>query len=360
MHRTGYTSPPDTEEAWVHALRCLTSDYPDDEPWCLAVPEWAKPAFLQPSVPDGVTLPSALATPDELDLLITSRNHDLKQTVARHAEPQDWVFALVSLQTGEGYGGAGNQGIARMNGGSSSRPFLGLAPRDGLSSRATAIRPGAHLKRDMSVLLQTRTAQLERYSHLGYPETGGLGLVWLAPWREGEQLQLSELDIWFIEVCRRLRLCAKPDGLTGWKGISKATRINAKHLSGALGDPWAPVHRTENKSFTLADNDFDYRKLTDLLLSGTWEIPLLARPASSERDSDGQVLIAEALHKLAQEQIDDVLVFDRAIRGALAVTAARGDAEARKKEHYASAAEACAKFDRAVDGIFFGHLWARF
>jgi CRISPR system Cascade subunit CasA len=115
----------------------------------------------------------------------------------------------------------------------------------------TAVRPGAHFRRDVHVLLQTRTAQLERYGYLGYRETSQLGLTWVAKWPEGEQLQLNEIDIWFIEVCRRVRLQANPDGLTGWKGNSKATRISAKHLNGALGDPWAPVHKTDNKSFTL-------------------------------------------------------------------------------------------------------------
>ena len=46
-------------------------------------------------------------------MLITSRNHDLKQEWwPRGASGEDWIFALVSLQTAEGYGGAGNQGIS--------------------------------------------------------------------------------------------------------------------------------------------------------------------------------------------------------------------------------------------------------
>lgn len=94
-------------------------------PWALSGPD-DKPAFMQPPAPKGLNW-TPVATPDALDLLITSRNHDLKQQIARHAEPQDWVFALVSLQTSEGYGGAGNNGIARMNGGSSSRPLLGIS-----------------------------------------------------------------------------------------------------------------------------------------------------------------------------------------------------------------------------------------
>ena len=106
------------------------ASFPDDEPWRLVVDDRSKPAFLQPPVPKDVTLNKDVATPDALDLLITARNHDLKQAIARRADPEDWIFALVSLQTGEGYGGGsgGYQGIARMNGGWSSRPMMALAP----------------------------------------------------------------------------------------------------------------------------------------------------------------------------------------------------------------------------------------
>ena len=47
-------------------------------------------------------------------------------------------------------------------------------------------------------------------------------------------------------------------------------------MNGALGDPFAPVIKDGAKSFTLAGRDFDYRTLTDLLLSGDWTLPVLA------------------------------------------------------------------------------------
>ena len=86
------------ESAWRDLLRALTPEFPNDEPWRLVVDDWRKPAFLQPPVPVGVALKDEVETPDALDLLITARNHDLKQTVARRAAPEDWIFALVSLQ----------------------------------------------------------------------------------------------------------------------------------------------------------------------------------------------------------------------------------------------------------------------
>jgi CRISPR system Cascade subunit CasA len=94
----GQDDPLLDEPAWRDLLLALTSG--DAEPWALIGPE-DKSAFLQPAAPEGLNW-TDVTTPDALDLLITSRNHDLKQQIARAAEPEDWVFALVSLQTSEG------------------------------------------------------------------------------------------------------------------------------------------------------------------------------------------------------------------------------------------------------------------
>ena len=376
------------ESAWLAALRDLTPGFAEDEPWHLVVNDRTRPAFLQPPVPEGVTLKNPVPTPDALDLLITSKNHDLKQSIAQQAEPEDWLFALVSLQTGEGYGGAGNQGIARMNGGSSSRPMLTLAPLPAGTDKTITPRPGARFRRDVTVLLETRESESERYDF--YAENG-IGLAWLSRWAEGDQLQVKDIDLWFIEVCRRVRLTMVGGVMSGRKGTSNATRINAKHMNGALGDPFAPVHKIENKNFTLAGRDFDYRTLTELMLSGDWDMPLLARSARCDGEGETMALVAEALargnsktegfksrilpisgtvsralgarreqlHELAMAQAETIAVFDKAIGAGLALVAARGDRGTLKKDHYAYAGEAKNGFDRAVDGIFFDYLWDR-
>src|ERR1700722_11138647 len=94
----------DMDEArWRERLRWLTAHWPDDSPWCLVAP-LDRPALLQPPVPEGSLVSfNTIATPDELDILITSKNHDLKSSVASRGQPEDWFFALLSLQTQEGY-----------------------------------------------------------------------------------------------------------------------------------------------------------------------------------------------------------------------------------------------------------------
>jgi CRISPR system Cascade subunit CasA len=393
LHWAGSTQLPDSEEAWAQLLRGLTPKFPDDEPWCLVVEDQSKPAFLQPPVPADMEL-KRVPTPDALDLLITSKNHDLKQVVAQQAEAQDWIYALVSLQTSEGFGGAGNYGIVRMNGGSSSRPMLGLAPMPPNGGKINTPRPGTWFRRDVSVLLATREEEQEVYSHLGYQPSHGLGLTWLVAWKDDEQIALQDLDIWFVEVCRRIRFSMEDDRLVVQRGTSKAARIAGKHINGAVGDPWAPIELKDNKSLTLSEGDFDYNLLVKLLFSGDYRLPVLARPSTLETMGQSLALVAQALsrgnsktfgfkcrtlplggkisralgpkrkelHELAQKQIDEIKRFDQALRNGLVLVASGGQTEKDKirKEHYELTKEARTRFDRAADTMFFEHLWRRF
>ena len=361
---------------WESGLRGLTSEHVDDAPWRLVVEERAKPAFLQPPDPGGLIW-STLTTPDALDLLITSRNHDLKQTVAEQASPEDWVFALVSLQTSEGYGGRGNYGIARMNGGSSSRPMLGLAPaNDGDIS----VDPSKWWARDVRRLLAAG-----RESGIGV--VGGPALIWCLNWPEGRQLDPCDLDPWFIEICRRVRLKRAGGALSAIQSNSKTSRTDAKSFKGNLGDPWAPIHRTEGKSFTLGGGDFDYTKLRELLFSGDWSVPLLAQPGQDE--GNDMLLVAEALSRgnsktegfksrivpvpgrvvpllssptvatFSKAQMDEIGVFDAALRDAVALMAAGGNRDEIKRSHFQRSGPARKRFDRKADRLFFPNLWKR-
>ncbi len=374
LDRAGRLELPEEEEDWQALLRRLTADHPDDAPWCLVGAERGKPAFMQPPDPSGLKW-SPVATPDALDMLITSRNHDLKAAVAMDAEPEDWLFALVSLQTGEGYGGAGNHGIARMNGGSSSRPMLALAPA---AATGDVPDPSGWWARDVRRLLQLRA---DGAAH-GPCTPDGDALLWLKPWTEGQQLDLTTLDPWFIEICRRVRLTSKG----AERATSKAARIDAKLFKGAIDDPWAPVHRTQNKSLTLGEGDFTYHRLCDLLLDGDWVVPDLAKKGAE--DQGDMVLVAAALSRgnsktdgwktrtvpvpkatvpglfkpktvdLSKAQREEIAKVDHALRDGLAVMAARGEWSDFGRK-YARAATARSVFDRRVDALFFPALWDR-
>ncbi|MCY3763495.1 MAG: CRISPR-associated protein Cse1 [Gemmatimonadetes bacterium] len=370
---------PDNAADWTADLRKLTPDYPDDAPWQLFVKERDKPAFLQPPDPGGLKW-ATVETPDALDLLITARNHDLKQTVAKQANVDDWLFALVSLQTSAGYDGRGNCGIARMNGGSSSRPMLGL-----IQTRAGDLRadPSVWWARDVLNLVFARNAG----KRSGVGTVGGPALLWCLNWPEGHQLDLRNLDPWFVEVCRRIRLTVANGVVSAKRSTSKAARIDAKAFNGNVDDPWAPVHKTEGKSLTLGGGDFNYKRLCELMFSGDWEVPLLARPGNDE--SGDMLLVAEALSRgnsktegfksrtvpvpgkvvpffspekmapLSKAQLDEIKVFDGALSYSIGLMAAGGNRDGVKRDHYKRAAPASKRFDRTADTLFFPSLWRR-
>lgn len=383
----GHDYLPEDAADWSASLRKLTKDHANDAPWRLLVEDPEQPAFLQPPVPEDLKWSSEetwYKTPDELDLLITSKNHDLKQAVARQATEEDWIFALVSLQTSGGYDGSKNYGIARMNGGSSSRPMVGLSPiRNGYCS----IDPSVWWKRDVRILLTKRAASKQN----GIGTIGGPALLWCINWPEGQQLDLRKLDPWFIEVCRRVRLTSMDGVLSAQRGRSGSGRVDAKMYKGNVGDPWAPVHRTEVKTLTLSGHDFDYTQLCELMFSGDWEVPLLAQAASDE--TEDMLLVAEALSrgnsktegfksrvvpvpgrivsffsadklatlsKFSKAQMNEIKRFDTALRDALVLVAASGVKKKRyEQKHYERTNVARRRFDYTVDRLFFSSLWRR-
>lgn len=395
LHGADRTDPPNDEQVWSELLRGLTSEFPGDEPWCLIVDDWTRPAFLQPPVPEGLLLKNDALTPDALDLLNTAKNHDLKRDIATVAEPDDWLFALISGQTGGGQFGRGNFGIVRMNSGFSSRVMFGLAP---LPTGGTKlhIRPGLWFSRDLRAVLSSRDAQLAQFQLLEFQLNGGIGLTWIPAWENDQQLAIRQLNPWFIEVCRRIRLIKNEGKLAAKKGNSTQRRIQGEHLKGALADPWAPIHKMESKSLSIGEGQFDYRQMVKLLYLGDWDLPILARPTSTDAHDDF-LLVAAALSRtnktfgfqwratpfplpavrsmgsaigraqaqeIVKSQIKDIDQVHEELRASLVIVAAGGDPnrakeKKRKKEHYRIAANAQKRLDRKMDEIFFEHLWAR-
>jgi CRISPR system Cascade subunit CasA len=398
LHRSGKTITPEVEQEWREALRNLTSTFTNDEPWCLYVADRTMPAFLQPPVPNGMKLGKAAETPDELDILITARNHAVKKHIAKQAEAEDWVFSLVSLQTTANYGGGSSYYITRLKN-PSSRVMLALAPVDTSNEPDKSIRLGKWFKRDVELLLATRTEEIRKFeeSH-SFKAENGIGLTWIEAWPLGKQLALNSLDIWFIEVCRRVRLKLNNEGeLTAERGGSRKARIDSRTHDGAVGDPWMPVSKSGKGAFELKEEGFTYKVLYDLIISGKWELPLLAKPTTSEL-SGGLALLAEApvtgrgktwgfssrllptggkiaraatleIQRQALDLIGTRLIEDsqKVIDGladALASVAAGGDLEAvsssRKDKCLFYAKPAKEQLELKVDEFFFKHLWACF
>ena len=388
MHRVGLSEPPDAAGGWLRIIRTLTeSAYPDDEPWQLVVDDITKPAFMQPPASSKERendYKNQVSTPDELDMLVTSKNHDLKSAVAQQASIDDWIFALITLQTMEGFGGAGNYGISRMNGGLGNRPAFSIAPLEGL---------GAHVRRDILALLEFRPVILAES-----PGTDtGHALLWILPWDglAAESLLLNSLAPLYIEVCRRIRLrCDTAGRLYGMRTSTKAARIESKDLKGRTGDPWTPVNpNREGLPLTLGAGGFNYKRVTEYLTD--WDHPPLLRPAQSEQSSRERMrLVARAMvrgqgktegyhersitigHKvktamlrrdatqelgdIAKARIKQVGTVQRILSHAIQVFAAGGDGDKVSSEHRALARPWLNRLDEIVDSQFFEGLQTEF
>ncbi len=383
MHRAGVSEPPADAPGWLALIRGLTSDYPDGEPWHLVVDDITQPAFMQPpaSSPDlEKDFKSVVATPDELDMLVTSKNHDLKSSAGAQASADDWIFALITLQTMEGFGGAGNYGISRMNGGLGSRPAFSLAPPGG---------PGAHVKRDIEALLSD------------YPvATGRHELLWLLPWdgASAQRLLPTELAPLYIEVCRRTRLRRDESGnIHAIRTSSKAARIEGKDIKGRTGDPWTPHNpNRDGLPLTLAGGGFNYKRVQEYL--AVWDSPDLLKPTAAERQSDETMqLVARGmvrgqgktegyfersipvrsktrnamtrrtgrdsmadLGELAKRRIDRIAIVQRILSHAIQTFAARGDSDNVSPEHRQLARPWLNRLDEVIDERFFDDLQDEF
>ena len=284
LHQAGQTEPWTEPDAWRSALLALTPAHPDGAPWRL-VAQADQPALLQPPVPDGhlKDWKNRLAAADELDMLVTSKNHDLKAARMQRSTPEDWLYALLSLQTQEGFLGAGNYGISRMNGGFASRPAVGVVPAGGW---------GRRWHRDLQLLL-THRADIARVQ--GMAASDGLALIWLAPWDGLSSLAFAALDPLYIEVCRRVRLVVAEGQIQALGTGSKAARIAGKERNGVTGDAWTPIDVAAAKALTITDKGFDYKLATELLLPGGKYQPTLTQQLQADDGDEGVVILAQSV-----------------------------------------------------------------
>ena len=387
MHRASVGEAPKDAADWEALIRGLTADFPDDEPWQLVVEDITRPAFMQPPARSEDKLAEykgVVGTPDELDMLVTSKNHDLKAAVAAEAAMDDWIFALVTLQTMDGNPGR-NPGISRMNGSHSNRPAFSITP---------SARTGVHIRRDIIALQGQRESLVRDYLLSNHGET----LLWTVPWdgMASESLNLSQLDPFYIEICRLLRLHRSDNGrLYAQRATAKSNRINAKSLNGKTGDPWTPIDRKENKSLTLAKGGFTYGRISHYLTSADWEWPPLLNPTMDEqRPSETTELVARAMVRgqgktegyyeriiplrpktlrnlgrpngkqdlggIAQKRIDRIGIVQRILSHAIQVFAARGDSDKVSPEHRRLASPWLNRLDEIVDARFFDDLQTEF
>lgn len=282
MHPAGRNEPFTTAEDWRSALLTLTPDDPDGAAWCLVSPV-NRPAFMQAPEPSGhiSDWKNVLTAADELDMLVTSKNHDLKASRMQGSTPEEWIYSLISLQTQEGFLGSGNYGISRMNGGFANRCGIGIHP-NGLLGKRWA--------RDIQALQASRKNVVDDFD---LKASNPIALVWLKPWDGSDSLSFNQLDPWYIEICRRIRF-TNIGALKANAVGSKVARISAKELNGRTGDAWMPLDSAAGKALTIGPRGFDYKLGTELLLGQKYSKPA-AQVLLSSDEADGLYLLAQGV-----------------------------------------------------------------
>src|SRR5579872_2410827 len=249
LRRANLTDPRLSEDEWRQLLLGLSGGA--HQPWSVVVDDLWKPAFMQAPVPEGsVTDWQVHEHPDDLDVLVTAKNHDVKQSIIAGSDIEAWILALATLQTMQGYPGRGYHGISRMKGGYGSRPRVGTAADPTVSTR---------FLRDVDVMLSSWDALVER----GFGDSG-TALAWLAPWDGVESLRMSELSPHFIEICWRLRCVRHRDGLVARYTTTQNRRCLPEIENGDTGDPWIPIERDQG-ALTVGSGGFHYTLLSRVL-----------------------------------------------------------------------------------------------
>jgi CRISPR system Cascade subunit CasA len=290
LEKAALADPPQAEADWTRLLLALSDGQPSA--WQLCADDWQRPAFLQPPCSPGretdykATADSAQA----LDLLVTSRNFDEKaEKVAGFAPRQidAWVYALVALQGGAPFQGAGNYSSMRMNGGFSARPQFRLAFERGT---------GPEFLRDLRALIENFGSIWDKAGDIGSGRC--LPLLWLEPWDDAA-LPLADVHPLALEVCRRVRLRREDGLLVLRRASSKSMRVAAKELLGAVHDPWIPLMLGGDaiKALTVQADGLSYRRLSTVLLDrSVCKLPLLAQPTAAERTAGRPAtLVAQVL-----------------------------------------------------------------
>ncbi|WP_158606272.1 MULTISPECIES: type I-E CRISPR-associated protein Cse1/CasA [unclassified Pyramidobacter] len=264
--------PPDPQKPWAmlgrHSpdewrdmIRGIVPDYsrkfPHDEPWRLVTDDLNKPAFMQVPAPEGkiADYRGEAQFPDDLDLLISSKNFDVKSGVMKLPSAEEWVFALISLQTNSGYGGPKLYGIARQNKGTSIRPILTLQ---------SSSSPGARWGRDARVILNC-PSDWELYAFCQNEKE--IRLLWLEPWDGKTSFALRDLHPLFLEICRRIRVVHSGNSIIIKKATSECTRVDIEKTGGNLRDPWEPIVLDKEGSHVFG-KELNYANLAKILADG--------------------------------------------------------------------------------------------
>lgn len=197
--------------------------------------------FMQPGMPAAefqktVKNKGKTFSPDEIGVLIVSKNHTVKFSAMSNPSVWHWVLALIEAQTLSGYDGSSLFGIPRMNGGLSTRLRV---------ANYTDMSASGKWNSDVAKILGILPKIYRDYPHFAKGRNR-VTIPWSIFWDGKDQINTKDLHPLYIDCCRRLKLRKDETGrLFAVTAGSKCMRIPNLDLSGNFGDPWAPLVNTK-------------------------------------------------------------------------------------------------------------------
>lgn len=323
LHRAGRTAPPEAADAWAKLLPALTPEHPDDAPWCLVAPH-DRPALLQAGAAGDALRwfmrpQEIITTPDGLEqavLPIISRNHDFKTASIFEAEPDDWLFALVNVQTMSAYS-IKYPGVVRMGSGTGTRTCVTLRPPGEV---------GAWFERDLRLLASG-------------PRDERPGLVWLEPWTGQGSLPIQRLHHLFIEICRQIRLVMNNGRVAALQRAEAQPRVGDKatrdKVRGVIDDPWLPIEMSSKSrpgsrdlpaAIAVRASGLSYAAVVKLVNPELVKLGRLASVASDDADDGLSFHCCAVAHHYKQSKTEGYherqIPISKAVRRLLSVGAA--------------------------------------
>jgi hypothetical protein len=149
--------------------------------------------------------------------------------------------------------------------------------------------------RDLKRLIALRDNVLENNTVF---DQDGLALVWLRPWNGACSLQPMELDPYFIEICRRVRLISHAGRLSALAAGSEVARIIfGEDAKGLTGDPWTPIEIKdgEAKALKVDARGFSYKRLSDILFEKGFRHASLQQVGRNDPQGCSYLLVCRAL-----------------------------------------------------------------
>jgi CRISPR system Cascade subunit CasA len=280
---------PHTEDEWAKMLQDLAVQQGAPQFWDLAGTDVGTAAFMQPALLVPALAKKLVASPAELDVLVASKNHDIKQDELLQPAPWHWVCALITGQTCAGYGGKSLYGVMRMNSGTGVRTFLAGYNDD---------TPFGRWSEDVTRLLRL-WKRLHEDNSFGF-RPDGVRLVAAVPWDGSSPLSLSDLHPGAVEIARPTRLSYAADGkLTAHTGGTQVTRIAASEQRGNVADAWTALARDDKgvKALSSGDRSFTWQNFVSALFS-----PETALLSELSRDVDTSREVTQRFRAVSRSQ----------------------------------------------------------